>query len=105
MASKTTPKVIPAQRTNASVPCQLIVGTVQERAFSAEQKSRNFQSARCTEHNLFHNWEELLGEDKRTSWSNRLSVRFDGYYEISPGRWLLKDARKPKKQSRNGDDE
>lgn len=79
--------------------CQLINASVSARSLWAEKLSVTHKPSRCSVHTLFHNWEAMTNEERRDYASRSNSVRFDGYVEVSPGRWILRDVKPAKKKS------
>lgn len=79
--------------------CQLINGSVSARSLWAEKMAANNNPIRCSAHTLFHNWEPIEGDARRDAYNRGMQVRFDGYVEISPGKWVLRDQKPSKKKS------
>lgn len=86
---------------NMNVPtakCQRVNGTVSARAIFAERMAKSHKSDKCNEHSQFHNWAPLEGEPMREAKTAGLVARFDGYVEVSPGKWALRDTKPAKKK-------
>lgn len=86
-------------KAKSKAACQLINGTVSARSIFAEKMAANNKTEKCGEHSLFHNWVALTSEERRDLAGRSYGVRFDGYVEITPGKWILRDQKPPKKKS------
>lgn len=85
--------------------CQLINGSVSTRSLWAEKMAATHNAVRCSTHNLFHNWQEMTAEQKRDAAGRRYGTRFDGFVELTPGKWVLRDHKPSKKKGKSSGDE
>lgn len=81
--------------------CQMVNGSASARSIFAERMARTHRSDKCNEHGQFHNWAIVEGEARREATTAGLVARFDGYVEVSPGRWALRDSKPAKKKVSN----
>lgn len=77
--------------------CQLINGSVSARSLWAEKMSATHKLSRCIEHHQFHNWLVMTNEERRELAGRTYGTRFDGYVELSPGKWIPRDQKAKKK--------
>lgn len=89
---------------NMNVPtsrCQMVNGPTIARSIFAERMARTHKSDKCNEHGKFHNWSVVEGETRREATTAGLVARFDGYVEVSPGKWTPRDTKPAKKKMSN----
>lgn len=78
--------------------CQRVNGSASARSIFAETMAKSHKSDKCNEHGQFHNWVSVEGDPMREAKTAGLVARFDGYVELSPGKWTLRDAKPAKKK-------
>lgn len=81
--------------------CQKVNGPASARSIFAETMAKAHRSDKCNEHGQFHNWVAVEGEPMREAKTAGLVARFDGYVEVSPGKWALRDTKPAKKKVMN----
>lgn len=96
-------KTIPTKTRIRSAPtaqkqCMPIVGTIPQRAYTAEIQSRTHTLERCAEHNLFHVW-VYNPDEAQNRYNTARSARTEGYRRLRSGHYLPADYGKKREKS------